>query len=47
MWASYKGRYLVVQELLERGANCNTKAEVMKGNMLLISKYVDYYKTGY
>lgn len=28
MWASYKGRYLVVQELLERGANCNIKAEV-------------------
>jgi len=28
MWASYKGRYEVVQELLDREADPNVKAEV-------------------
>lgn len=28
MWAAYKGRTMVVQELLDRGANPNVKAEV-------------------
>jgi ankyrin repeat protein len=28
MWASYKGRIIVVQELLDRGANPNAKADV-------------------
>ena len=29
MWASYKGQETVVQELLDRGADPNIKAEVM------------------
>ena len=30
MWASYKGNEMVVQEYLERGADPNVKAEVLK-----------------
>ena len=28
MWASYRGRVVIVQELLDRGANPNAKADV-------------------
>ena len=28
MWASYRGRIIIVQELLDRGANPNAKADV-------------------
>ena len=42
MWACYKGKNLVVQELVERGANFNIKAEVSpKTKIYIIHKF--YY----
>lgn len=44
MWASYKGRIIIVQELLDRGANPNTKAEV-SFMLMLKNKFTIHWRS--